>query len=83
MKDLRSRVIEEELILESEAVTKPIPVEEVTDFSPLDGKTVGIFGDIQTYRSDENEFPCRILSCESLKILMRSGSFMRVTFLLS
>ena len=41
--------------------------EEVIDYSLLNGKTVGIFGDIQGYETEEDTYPCKILSCESLK----------------
>jgi hypothetical protein len=68
VKDLRERVGEqekEEVVREEEVILQSS--EEVTDFSLLSGKTVGIFGDIQGYETDEEAYPCKILSCESLK----------------
>ncbi|MFN7252841.1 MAG: hypothetical protein ACK4M9_19030 [Anaerobacillus sp.] len=69
VRDLRERVgeqEEEEVVKEDEVILQSSEG-VVTDFSPLSGKTVGIFGDIQGYETEEEVYPCKILSCESMK----------------
>ncbi len=68
VKELRSQVQHAEVdhVLEfvelEEESTRVAP-----NFAQLDGRTVGIFGDIQGYQNDEGGYPCKIRSCESLK----------------
>ncbi|RXJ00382.1 hypothetical protein DS745_12690 [Anaerobacillus alkaliphilus] len=63
---LQKRNVEDEEVLEEEEVVSE-QKEQCYDYSLLSGKTIGIFGNIQGYQTEEDQFPCRILSCESLK----------------
>lgn len=71
VKELRSRQIvvsKIEMAQVDDVKTDLVTIKEPEkDFTVLGGKTIGIFGNIQGYESDDEQFQCKILSCESMK----------------